>query len=88
MAPEKPPNNVPSTPPNTSEDPSVPQSTRRESSRTRTPISRPGFIRTASDSRRALIGIPNQQRRRPGQDYDSWTIFEGHLAFDRILVGL
>ncbi|KAA1111179.1 hypothetical protein PGT21_037022 [Puccinia graminis f. sp. tritici] len=65
MAPEKPPDNVPSTPPNTLEDPSVPQSTRRESSRTRTPISRPGFIRTASDSRRALIGIPNQQRRRP-----------------------
>ncbi|POW18727.1 hypothetical protein PSHT_05558 [Puccinia striiformis] len=76
MASEKLPDDVPSTPPNTSEDPSVPQSTRRESSRIHTPISRPGFIRTASDSRRALIGIPNEQHRRPSITADSHPVTE------------
>ncbi|KAI7963500.1 hypothetical protein MJO29_003927, partial [Puccinia striiformis f. sp. tritici] len=65
MAPANPPDDVPSTPPNHPEEPDVPQSTRRESSRIRTPLSRPGFIPTASDSRRALIGNPTQPRRRP-----------------------
>ncbi|KAI7966412.1 hypothetical protein MJO29_002160 [Puccinia striiformis f. sp. tritici] len=65
MAPAQPPDNVPSTPPNQPEDPDVPQSTRRESSRIRTPLSRPGFIPTAPDSRRALIGNPTQPGRRP-----------------------
>ncbi|POW09996.1 hypothetical protein PSTT_06447 [Puccinia striiformis] len=73
---QKLPDDVPSTPPNTSEDPSVPQSTRRESSRIHTPISRPGFIRTASDSRRALIGIPNEQHRRPSITADSHPVTE------------
>ncbi|KNE93752.1 hypothetical protein PSTG_12855 [Puccinia striiformis f. sp. tritici PST-78] len=76
MASEKLPDDVPSTPPNTSEDPSVPQSTRRKSSRIHTPISRPGFIRTASDSRRALIGIPNEQHRRPSITADSHPVTE------------
>ncbi|KAH9463507.1 hypothetical protein Pst134EA_015597 [Puccinia striiformis f. sp. tritici] len=76
MASEKLPDDVPSTPPNTSKDPSVPQSTRRKSSRIHTPISRPGFIRTASDSRRALIGIPNEQHRRPSITADSHPVTE------------
>ncbi|POW06459.1 hypothetical protein PSTT_08993 [Puccinia striiformis] len=56
---------VPSTPPNTSNDPlDIPQSSRRESSRLRTPISRPGFIATQSDSRRALPSRATQPRQR------------------------
>ncbi|OAV88046.1 hypothetical protein PTTG_29175 [Puccinia triticina 1-1 BBBD Race 1] len=58
---------VPSTPPNTTDHShTVPESvTRRESSRIRTPMSRPGFIATQSDSRRALVPIlpkPKQSR--------------------------
>ncbi|OAV91789.1 hypothetical protein PTTG_27882 [Puccinia triticina 1-1 BBBD Race 1] len=50
---------VPQTPPNIIDDPTdVPQSTRWESSRLRTPISQPGFVATQSDSRRALINVP------------------------------
>ncbi|KAH9467967.1 hypothetical protein Pst134EA_011589 [Puccinia striiformis f. sp. tritici] len=65
MAPGEPTNHVPSTPPNTSNDPlDIPQSSRRESSRLRTPISRPGFIATQSDSRRALPSRATQPRQR------------------------
>ncbi|KNE95963.1 hypothetical protein PSTG_10760 [Puccinia striiformis f. sp. tritici PST-78] len=65
MAPGEPTDHVPSTPPNTSNDPlDMPQSSRRESSRLRTPISRPGFIATQSDSRRALPSRATQPRQR------------------------
>ncbi|KAI7955002.1 hypothetical protein MJO28_005402 [Puccinia striiformis f. sp. tritici] len=51
---------TPSTPPNTtnvndSTDRHPPQSIRRESTRLRTPSTRPGFIPTITDSRRALV---------------------------------
>ncbi|KAA1137776.1 hypothetical protein PGTUg99_016176 [Puccinia graminis f. sp. tritici] len=47
---------VPSTPPNSSNNPvDHPQSVRRESTRLRTPSLRPGFISTQGDSRRALV---------------------------------
>ncbi|OAV90698.1 hypothetical protein PTTG_28238 [Puccinia triticina 1-1 BBBD Race 1] len=58
---------VPQTPPNIIDDATnVPQSTRRESSRLRTPISRPGFVVTQSDSRRALINVlaPKPARKK------------------------
>ncbi|KAH9442424.1 hypothetical protein Pst134EB_028678 [Puccinia striiformis f. sp. tritici] len=65
MAPGEPTDHVPSTPPNTSNDPlDMTQSSRRESSRLRTPISRPGFIATQSDSRRALPSRATQPRQR------------------------
>ncbi|POW04663.1 hypothetical protein PSHT_11128 [Puccinia striiformis] len=66
MAAEEPPDHVPSTPPNTSNDPpDVPQSSRCESSCLCTPISRPGFIATQSDSCGALPLRATQPRQRP-----------------------
>ncbi|KAI7967101.1 hypothetical protein MJO29_000378 [Puccinia striiformis f. sp. tritici] len=73
MAPAKPPEDVPSTPPNHQGEPDVPSSTHRESSRIQTPLSRPGFISTASDSRRALIGNPTQPHRRPATTMGSYV---------------
>ncbi|KNE98246.1 hypothetical protein PSTG_08517 [Puccinia striiformis f. sp. tritici PST-78] len=64
-------NTVPSTPPNTSDTPDVPQSTRRESSRLRTPMRRPGFIPTETDSRRALVG--NHNVPKPGRKQTATT---------------
>ncbi|KAI9615477.1 hypothetical protein H4Q26_011416, partial [Puccinia striiformis f. sp. tritici PST-130] len=52
---------VPSTPPNINNGPDPPQST-RQSTRLRTPMSRPGFIQTQTDSRRALV--PNVPKPR------------------------
>ncbi|POW17619.1 hypothetical protein PSTT_00410 [Puccinia striiformis] len=62
---DDPPNDIPSTPPNTTSSHNPPESTRRESSRLRTPMSRPGFIATQSDSRRALIPIVPKTRTVP-----------------------
>ncbi|KAI9629142.1 hypothetical protein KEM48_011132 [Puccinia striiformis f. sp. tritici PST-130] len=63
---------APSTPPNTSDiPPDVPQSTRRESSRLRTPMRRPGFIATETDSRRALVG--NRNVPKPGRKQTATT---------------
>ncbi|KAH9464456.1 hypothetical protein Pst134EB_003990 [Puccinia striiformis f. sp. tritici] len=67
---DPPPDDVPSTPPNIVEEPSIPQSTRRESSQHRTPMSRPGFVPTASDSRRALTDNPTRARTRPASTPD------------------
>ncbi|POW14009.1 hypothetical protein PSTT_03304 [Puccinia striiformis] len=51
---------VPLTPPNTSDIPNdVPSSARRESSRIRTPMRHPGFIPTSTDSRRTLVANRN-----------------------------
>ncbi|POW21332.1 hypothetical protein PSHT_02540, partial [Puccinia striiformis] len=52
---------VPSTPPNINNGPDPPQST-RQSTRLRTPMSRPGFIQTQTNSRRALV--PNVPKPR------------------------
>ncbi|POW15703.1 hypothetical protein PSTT_02010 [Puccinia striiformis] len=73
MAPSEDPHDdtVPSTPPNTSDTPDVPQSTRRESSRLRTPMRRPGFIPTETDSRRALVG--NHNVPKPGRKQTATT---------------
>ncbi|KAI9613150.1 hypothetical protein H4Q26_010429 [Puccinia striiformis f. sp. tritici PST-130] len=63
---------APSTPPNTSDiPPDVPQSTRRESSRLHTPMRRPGFIATETDSRRALVG--NRNVPKPGRKQTATT---------------
>ncbi|POV97512.1 hypothetical protein PSTT_15003, partial [Puccinia striiformis] len=51
--------------------PDVPQSTRRESSRLRTPMRRPGFIATETDSRRALVG--NRNVPKPGRKQTATT---------------
>ncbi|WAR61954.1 hypothetical protein PtB15_14B46 [Puccinia triticina] len=54
---------VPSTPPNICDpSPTVSQSAHRESSRIRTPVVKPGYVRTNGDSRRALVAHvpPNQ----------------------------
>ncbi|POW05051.1 hypothetical protein PSHT_10964, partial [Puccinia striiformis] len=51
---------VPLTPPNTSDIPNdVPSSARQESSRIRTPMRHPGFILTLTDSRRTLVANRN-----------------------------
>ncbi|KAI9615533.1 hypothetical protein H4Q26_011474 [Puccinia striiformis f. sp. tritici PST-130] len=55
---------VPLTPPNTSDIPNdVPSSARRESSRIRTPMRHPGFIPTSTDSRRTLVANRNVSSR-------------------------
>ncbi|POW18923.1 hypothetical protein PSHT_05241 [Puccinia striiformis] len=63
---------IPSTPPNTTANApnptgtaNPPQSTRRESTRLRTPSTRPGFIPTGNDSRRALVSNTPAPRPQP-----------------------
>ncbi|WAR57150.1 hypothetical protein PtB15_8B196 [Puccinia triticina] len=58
--------NQPSTPPDTGNGNIPPQSERRESTRLRTPLTRPGFISTHGDSRCSLVPeTPAPATRRP-----------------------
>ncbi|KAI7941561.1 hypothetical protein MJO29_013635 [Puccinia striiformis f. sp. tritici] len=55
---------IPSTPPNTTNDLSnQPASTRRESSRLHTPIPRPGFVPTLTSSQRSCPTTKSQAQR-------------------------
>ncbi|KAI7948048.1 hypothetical protein MJO28_009956 [Puccinia striiformis f. sp. tritici] len=71
---DHPPDDVPSTPPNTTDlSHHQPELARRKSTRLCTPMSRPGFIATQTNSRRAIVPIATKRTQPPQSEVPAAT---------------